>query len=102
MTVGPLLPFEEAMRRDFGAREEFRACLLHALRRAGGGVVSLTCLADGSLRLYTMQGGDAPPGTALVSIRAPDERTDEALLALRLDVIDRRAVAHRYAALAGT
>lgn len=87
------------MRREFGSREEFCACLLHALRRANGGLVSLTCLSDGSLRLYTVQGWDEPPGTALVSIRAPERDTDEALLALRTDVIDWRTVARRYAAL---
>ena len=93
-------PFELALLRAFGAREELRAVLREALRRNAGGRVYLTLMADGTLRLLGSQGALPCPGAVLLDLGAPAAPAGNESLALRLDVIDWRACAHRYDVLA--
>lgn len=93
------LSFERSILRSFGSREEFRAILVHLLRRTRGGHVYLTLMPDDSLRLYGVQGGAPCPGIPLLTLTAPAAPVSEELLTLRVDVIDWRTCARRYAAL---
>lgn len=90
---------ETALRKAFGERDTLHAVMCCALRRAAGGLVSLTQMADGALWLCITPPGTAAPGTALLVIPAPREGADEEALALRIAVIDWRSVARQYDAL---
>lgn len=96
-TVSPAAAFEQALTRAFGPREEFSRVLAHALRRRCGGRVCLTLLSDGSLVLLGLEGGAPCPGTVLLDVSAPLSPCSEEALALRVNVIDWRPCAQRYA-----
>ncbi len=95
-----LNPFEAALLRDFGGREDFGRTLAHALRRSAGGQVYLSLMPDGALWLIGVQGGAPAAGTALLALSAPPLPVSERSLALRIAVIDWRHCARRYDALA--
>ena len=87
---------EAAITRDFGGAEDFERVLTHALRRACGGRVLLSLMADGTLRLTGTKDSDISFGAVLLDLTAPSAPCSEGSLALRVHVIDWRRCAHRY------
>ena len=82
--------------RDFGGREDFERVLTHALRRACGGRVLLSLMADGTLALTGTRDPDITFGAVLLDLTAPVVPCSEESLALRIRVIDWRHCARRY------
>ena len=87
---------EAAITRDFGGPEDFERVLTHALRRACGGRVLLSLMADGALRLTGTKDPDIAFGTVLLDLTAPVVPCSEESLALRVRVIDWRRCARCY------
>ena len=92
----PTPPFETALTRTFGPREEFRRVLLHALRRCAGQRIFLTLMPDDTLWLVGTHDAAPPAGAVLLSLSAPRVPASEEAVALRVDVIDWRTAAHAY------
>ncbi len=70
--------------------------LTHALRRACGGRVLLSLMADGALWLTGTKDPDITFGTVLLDLTAPVVLCSEESLALRVRVIDWRRCARCY------
>ena len=95
----PVPPFEAALMRAFGSREELRAILLHAMQRGADGLVCLTLMPDDTLWLIVTRDPKSSVGAVLLEISVPAPPVSSESLALRADVIDWRSAAHAYDAL---
>ena len=87
---------EAAITRDLGGPEDFERVLTHALRRACGGRVLLSLMADGALWLTGTKDPDIAFGTVLLDLTAPVVPCSDESLALRVRVIDWRRCARCY------
>lgn len=94
-----LKAFEAALLRDFGPRTELERVLVHALRRGAGGRVYLMLMPDDALWLVGTRAGAPAGGAVLLELAAPGAPVEDALLDLRVRVIDWRSSERRYDAL---